>query len=173
MVIKTTCCFHWRNGCSNNKWVTVRKYHGNKCKFFPDFCRADLKSLCQEALLSALCRRHRQIYNARPISRGDFYTTLHRPILAYSCSCQYLVGRPLDMNLFQLLNEVDQCLTRLPAISSRHGHWSINLLSDDRPLTTTTNIKHPTTSLISSFTTNSYRSTIRNGFGRLFTPAVV
>ena len=158
-----------------------------------------MKSLCQEAFLSALRRRYPQIYDSRQkykidprslhLSRGDFYAALHRIVPACNRGCQHPVGRPLDMNLIPLLSEqLDQCLARLNDLffkrTSNNQNSSHQLpfqsISDDLSSTTTTTSKTPTSSLMTSFATSSHRSatfTIRstsnNGLCRFFSPAVV
>jgi len=165
------------------------------------FCGADLKSLCQEAFLSALRRRYPQIYSSRQkykidprslhLSRGDFYAALHRIVPACNRGCQHPVGRPLDLHLIPLLSQqLDQCLARLNDLffkrtnnSSRmNHHLPFQSISED--LTTTTTTTTTTTSssksLTSSFASNTHRSatfTMRssdgNGLCRFFAPAVV
>lgn len=156
-----------------------------------------MKSLCQEAFLSALRRRFPQIYDSRQkykvdprslhLSRGDFYAALHRIVPACNRGCQHPVGRPLDINLIPLLSEqLDRCLTRLNDLffkrTSNNSNSSHQLpfqsISDDLSSTTTT--KTPTSSLMTSFATSSHRSatftirsTLENGLCRFFTPAVV
>ncbi|CAF1252696.1 unnamed protein product [Adineta steineri] len=165
------------------------------------FCGADLKSLCQEAFLSALRRRYPQIYDSRQkykidprslhLSRGDFYTALHRIVPACNRGCQHPVGRPLDMHLIPLLSEqLDKCLEQLHEIffkrtSSNNNNSNqipFQSISDDLTTTTTSTLlrKAPTLGLTTSFASSSHRSatfTMRsipdNGLCRFFASAVV
>ncbi|CAF0758690.1 unnamed protein product [Rotaria sordida] len=169
------------------------------------FCGADLKSLCQEAFLSGLRRRYPQIYHSRQkykidprslhLSRGDFYTALHRIVPACHRSCQHPVGRPLDIHLMPLFNEkLDKCLNKLnelffkrTIINKNSNLIPFQSISDD--LTTTTMTTTTTTTLIqktttfgltTSFASSSHRnatftmkSTSDNGLCRFFAPAIV
>jgi SpoVK/Ycf46/Vps4 family AAA+-type ATPase len=161
------------------------------------FCGADLKSLCQEAFLSALRRRYPQIYESRQkykidprslhLSRGDFYSALHRIVPACNRGCQHPIGRPLDMHLIPLLSEqLDKCLNQLNEIffkriitNKNSTHLPFQSISDD--LTTSAVIpKTPTVGLTTSFASSSHRSatfTMKsqpdNGLCRFFAPAVV
>ncbi|UJR16075.1 hypothetical protein I4U23_002988 [Adineta vaga] len=163
------------------------------------FCGADLKSLCQEAFLSALRRRYPQIYDSRQkykidprslhLSRGDFYTALHRIVPACNRGCQHPVGRPLDMHLIPLLSEqLDKCLDQLNELffkrtinntNKNSNHIPFQSISED--LTSTTLIpKMKTCGLTTSFASSSQRSatftmtsTLDNGLCRFFAPAVV
>jgi SpoVK/Ycf46/Vps4 family AAA+-type ATPase len=168
-----------------------------KITFFTlGFCGADLKSLCQEAFLSALRRRYPQIYDSRQkykidprslhLSRGDFYTALHRIVPACNRGCQHPVGRPLDMHLIPLLSEqLDQCLNQLNELffkrtitSQKSNHLPFQSISDD--LTSSVVSKTSTFGLTTSFATSSHRSatftmqsTPENGLCRFFAPAIV
>jgi SpoVK/Ycf46/Vps4 family AAA+-type ATPase len=158
-----------------------------------------LKSLCQEAFLSALRRRYPQIYDSRQkykidprslhLSRGDFYTALHRIVPACNRGCQHPVGRPLDMHLIPLLSEqLDQCLIQLNELffkrttTNQNSHnLPFQSISDDLTSSSSSVVsKTPTFSLTSSFATSSHRSatftmksTPENGLCRFFSPAVV
>jgi SpoVK/Ycf46/Vps4 family AAA+-type ATPase len=159
------------------------------------FCGADLKSLCQEAFLSALRRRYPQIYDSRQkykidprslhLSRGDFYTALHRIVPACNRGCQHPVGRPLDMHLIPLLSEqLDKCLNQLNEIffkrtisNKKSNDLPFQSISDD--LTSSSSSIIPK-SLTTSFASSSHRSatytmksTPDNGLCRFFSPAVV
>ena len=90
-------------------------------KIILGFCGANLKSLCQQAFLSALCHRYSQIDDSRQklevdphalhLSRDDFYSALHRFVPACSRDSQHPIVRPLDIHLIQLLSEqLEQCL---------------------------------------------------------------
>lgn len=161
------------------------------------FCGADLKSLCQEAFLSALRRRYPQIYASRQkykidprslhLSRGDFYSALHRIVPACNRGCQHPVGRPLDMHLIPLLSEqLDQCLNCLNELffkrtnnSSRTAnHLPFQSISDDLSGATTAAV--PSKNVTTSFASNTHRSatfTMKsssdNGLCRFFASAVV
>ncbi|CAF2807271.1 unnamed protein product [Rotaria sp. Silwood2] len=162
------------------------------------FCGADLKSLCQEAFLSALRRRYPQIYDSRQkykidprslyLSRGDFYTALHRIVPACHRSCQHPVGRPLDIHLIPLLSEqLDKCLNQLNELFFKRTILNKNSklipfesISDDLTSTTTLIQKASTFGLTTSFASSSHRSatftmksTPDNGLCRFFAPAVV
>ncbi|CAF3345702.1 unnamed protein product [Rotaria sp. Silwood1] len=162
------------------------------------FCGADLKSLCQEAFLSALRRRYPQIYDSRQkykidprslfLSRGDFYTALHRIVPACHRSCQHPVGRPLDIHLIPLLSEqLDKCLNQLNELFFKRTIQNKNSnlipfqsISDDLTSTTKMIQKASTFGLTTSFASSSHRSatftmksTPDNGLCRFFAPAVV
>ncbi|CAF4671707.1 unnamed protein product [Rotaria sp. Silwood1] len=166
--------------------------------FFVGFCGADLKSLCQEAFLSALRRRYPQIYDSRQkykidprslfLSRGDFYTALHRIVPACHRSCQHPVGRPLDIHLIPLLSEqLDKCLNQLNELFFKRTIQNKNSnlipfqsISDDLTSTTKMIQKASTFGLTTSFASSSHRSatftmksTPDNGLCRFFAPAVV
>ena len=164
------------------------------------FCGADLKSLCQEAFLSALRRRFPQIYDSRQkykidprtlhLSRGDFYTALHRIVPACNRGCQHPVGRPLDMHLIPLLSEqLDRCLQQLNEIFFKRittGNQSHSIpfqsISDDLTARTTSSSSSPIpkSSMTTSFASSSHRSatftmqsTPDNGLCRFFASAIV
>lgn len=161
-----------------------------------------MKSLCQEAFLSALRRRYPQIYNSRQkykidprslhLSRGDFYSALHRIVPACNRGCQHPVGRPLDIHLIPLLSEqLDRCLIQLndiffKRIDSNKNKSSLPFqsISDDLTKTTTTTSslvpRSTTLGLTTSFASSAHRSatfTMKsspdNGLCRFFVPAIV
>ncbi|CAF4457951.1 unnamed protein product [Rotaria socialis] len=162
------------------------------------FCGADLKSLCQEAFLSALRRRFPQIYNSRQkykidprslhLSRGDFYSALHRIVPASHRGCQHPVGRPLDIHLMPLLSEqLDKCLNQLnelffkrTILSKNSNSMPFQSISDDLTSTSALLKKASSLGLTTSFASSSHRSatftmksTSDNGLCRFFAPAVV
>ena len=168
---------------------------------FEGFCGADLKSLCQEAFLSALRRRYPQIYDSRQkykidprslhLSRGDFYTALHRIVPACNRGCQHPVGRPLDMHLIPLLSDpLERCFNQLNELffkrtlnKSNASAIPFQSISEDYTTTAsslTAGQKSSTFDLTTSFASGSHRSatftmqsTIDNGLCRFFAPAVV
>lgn len=157
-----------------------------------------MKSLCQEAFLTALRRLYPQIYDSRQkykidprslhLSRGDFYSALHRIVPACNRSCQHPVGRPLDIHLVPLLSEqLDKCLNHLNelffkrTIANKNGS-SIPFQSISEDLTATSSVlkKASSLGLTTSFASSSHRSatftmksTPDNGLCRFFAPAVV
>jgi len=163
------------------------------------FCGADLKSLCQEAFLSALRRRYPQIYESRQkfkidprslhLSRGDFYMALHRIVPACSRGCQHPVGRPLDIHLIPLLSEqLDRCLYQLNELffkrtltNAQSTSLPFQSISEDFSTPSISTVsKTNSFGLTSSFASSAHRcatftmqSSMSNGLCRFFAPAVV
>ena len=146
-------------------------------------------------------RRYPQIYESRQkykidpsslyLSRGDFYSALHRIVPACNRGCQHPVGRPLDIHLIPLLSEqLDRCLNQLNELffkrvagSKQNNSMPFQSISDDL---TRTNASGPSVSrsttfgLTASFASSAHRSatfTLRscldNGLCRFFAPAIV
>ena len=195
MGIETSRWFHRRDRHANRQWASTTL--DLRPSFCLGFCGADLKSLCQEAFLSALRRRYPQIYDSRQkfkidprslhLSRGDFYTALHRIVPACNRGCQHPVGRPLDMHLIPLLSEpLERCSEQLNELffkrTANNGRGNVipfQSISED--LTSPTSfLPSGQKSMTSSFASSASRSatftlqsTLDNGLCRFFAPAVV